>query len=60
MSLAAACAAAHGHFELLKWLTVEQFEEHASAAHQEASILHPEPVWGATSLLRRQEADTCT
>ena len=37
MSLAAACAAAHGHFELLKWLTVEQFEEHASGGLHFAS-----------------------
>ena len=32
MSIAAGCAAAHGHLELLKWLTVEQYEEHASGA----------------------------
>ena len=30
MSIAAGCAAAHGHLELLKWLTVEQYEKHAS------------------------------
>ena len=30
MSIAAGCAAAHGLLELLKWLTVEQYEKHAS------------------------------
>ena len=30
MCIAAGCAAAHGHLELLKWLTVEQYEKHAS------------------------------